>query len=134
MKRLIRHHRDTENSERRQAVSGEKHPGPAVAEDRGNFLLRLAWALLLAKEGKDATAELDESVRRWATINPSATCWVADVYGELGQTEAALEWLAKAVQNGDPRVAWFRWDPHLKDIRKDPRFDTILAAAASGNR
>jgi tetratricopeptide (TPR) repeat protein len=99
--------------------------------DRGNFQLRLAWALLLATEGRslEARLELDDSTRRWAGIVPFTVIWVAEIYSVLGNTDSGIEWLQKAIRIGDRRLAWFRRNPHLDFIRRDQRFERILASA-----
>jgi hypothetical protein len=102
--------------------------GRARPEDRGNYLLRLAWALLLACEGDAGAArrEADQEVLRWAELFPLSPAAVADVYSVAGDTENALAWLEKGVSAGDRRTSWFRRDPHLANVRTNPRFQQIL--------
>ena len=45
---------------------------------------------------------------------------------EKGQLDDAIEWLERAVRNGDERPNWFRKDPRLASIRQDPRFQVII--------
>ncbi len=102
--------------------------GRARPEDRGNYTLRLAWALLLACEGNAEAArrEADQEVLRWAELFPMGPVWAADIYSVLGDTENALAWLEKGVRGGDRRKSWFLRDPHLANVRKHPRFQQIL--------
>ena len=93
-----------------------------------NYLVREAWALLLALEGKrqEALKEMDEEVLKFAAATFQATLEVAEFYAVLGETSKALEWLDRAVRNGDDRADWFRRDPLLANIRKEPRFQQIV--------
>ena len=43
-----------------------------------------------------------------------------------GEAAKALDWLDRAVRNGDERAEWFRRDPRLAGIRGQPRFKQIL--------
>jgi hypothetical protein len=44
----------------------------------------------------------------------------------VGETSKGIEWLERAVRNGDERSEWFRQDPWLASIRQDPRFKPII--------
>jgi len=48
----------------------------------------------------------------------------------LGEKEQALEWLERGVRNGDERTEWFQRNPHLANIRQEPRFKQILESIA----
>lgn len=102
--------------------------GRARPEDRGNYPLRMTWALLLACEGdaEAARRRIDQQVLRWAELFPQAEVWAADIYSVVGDTENALAWLEKGVRGGDRRKSWFFRDPHLANARRDPRFQQIL--------
>jgi Flp pilus assembly protein TadD len=98
------------------------------AVDKKNFVLRLAWAALLALEGKpaDALEEMDTEVLKYAEISPLITVQAAEVYAVVGDKSKALDWLDRAVRNQDDRAEWFRRDPLLASIRQEPRFAEIL--------
>jgi tetratricopeptide (TPR) repeat protein len=100
----------------------------ARPEDRGNYVLRLAWALLLACEGRVEAArrEADPEVLRFAELFPEAPVMVAEVYSVLGDTENGLAWLEKGVRGGDRRRSWLLRDPHLANLRAHPRFQQIV--------
>jgi len=95
----------------------------------GNYMWRATWALLLALEGKreEAVQAMDEETLKFLGAAVVVTLGAADFYGALGDTSKAIEWLEKAVRNGDERVEWFRKDPWLASIRQDPRFQQIIA-------
>jgi len=103
------------------------------SEDRETYHVRTVRALLLALEGKGAEAlqQMDQDVLKIAAAFALATSDVADVYAVLGDTPKALEWLDRAVRNGDERVEWFRRDPLLANIREHPRFQQILDTVAA---
>ena len=98
-------------------------------EDKDNFRLRLAWALLNASEGK-GPRELDAEVLKFAEVNPFVTLSAAEYYALRGDSPNALEWLDRAVRNGDERMEWFQRDPLLANIRNHPRFRQILDSIA----
>jgi len=99
-----------------------------TAADRQNYTIKIAWALVLMAEGKNAEAvrEMDPETLKYASIAPESTLEVADFYALAGNSAAALEWLERAVRNGDERADWFQRDPFLKNIRALPRFQQIL--------
>jgi tetratricopeptide (TPR) repeat protein len=96
--------------------------------DPKNYLVRVGWALLSALEGKreEALKEMDDEVLKFAAANFSATLEAAEFYAVLGETAKALEWLDRAVRNGDDRTDYFRRDPLLANVRKEPRFRQIV--------
>jgi serine/threonine protein kinase/Tfp pilus assembly protein PilF len=97
---------------------------------RRNFLTRLTWALLLAAEGRRAEAmrEMDEGLQKFASELSRVTLVAAEFFAILGEKDTALDWLARAVRNGDERADWFKRDPLLAGIRDQPRFTQILTS------
>jgi tRNA A-37 threonylcarbamoyl transferase component Bud32/tetratricopeptide (TPR) repeat protein len=93
-----------------------------------NYLWRLTWALFLARDGKrdEALQALDEETLKFAGAAFVVTLDAAEFYAVSGDTGKAIEWLDKAVRNGDQRIEWFRKDPSLAGIRQDPRFGQII--------
>jgi len=61
----------------------------------------------------------------------SVTLTVAEFFAILDENDTALDWLARAVRNGDERVNWFRKDPRLASIRNDPNFQRIIDSIES---
>jgi len=104
----------------------------ARSEHRQNYGIRVSWALLLAREGKraDALKEMDADVQKYAEVHVFTTVEAAAFYAMLGENEKALEWLDRAVRNGDERAEWFQRDPRLENIRNEPRFQQILESIA----
>ncbi len=104
------------------------------AATHSNFRVRLLWALLLAREGKvdAAIAALDAETLKYAGIAMFAPAQVAEIYALCGRTDEALDWLDRAVRNGDERAAWFRRDAFLAGIQDQPRFRLILDSIERG--
>ncbi|MGH9787922.1 MAG: tetratricopeptide repeat protein, partial [Candidatus Acidiferrales bacterium] len=104
----------------------------ARSEHRQNYSIRLSWALLLAREGKraDALKEMDAEVQKYAEVHVFSTAEAAAFYAALGEKDTALQWLDRAVRNGDERGEWFQRDPLLANIRNEPRFQQILESIA----
>lgn len=100
--------------------------------ERESYRVGLSWALLLALEGKRAEAvkRMDDESLKYGTVYVWFTLSVAETYAVMGDVDNALEWLERAVRNGDERGEWFRRDPLLAGIREHPRFKQILESIA----
>jgi len=101
--------------------------------DRKTYQWRLNHGLLLALEGskRKAFQELDSEVVKYGAVMPNMTCNLADFYAVQGDVAQALEWLERAVRNGDERIEWFYRDPMLARIRTLPRFRQITETIAN---
>jgi serine/threonine protein kinase/Flp pilus assembly protein TadD len=117
---------------------GELHKARALLEAQrpvfsGNYLWRQSWALLLAVEGRreDALGALDQETLKFSAAAFPSTLGVAEVYAVIGDSSRALEWLERAVRNGDERTDWFRRSPRLAAVRDDPRFAQIIASVTA---
>jgi len=101
-------------------------------DEQQGFEIRLTWALLLALEGKtkEALEKMDEESMQYGALAVWSTSVVAEFYAVIGESEKSLDWLEKAVRNGDERDAWFRRDPLLAKIRDVPRFQQIIDSIA----
>jgi tetratricopeptide (TPR) repeat protein len=49
----------------------------------------------------------------------------AEIHAQRGDRKAALEWLARAMQLGDPGLVYTKTDPLLDPLRKEPPFQAI---------
>ncbi|HVF50290.1 MAG TPA: protein kinase [Pyrinomonadaceae bacterium] len=67
---------------------------------------------------QEILAERDE---HWVTAYE-----IAIIYSLLGDTDAALDWLAKAEQEHAVGLTYVQVDPHLDNLRGDPRFAEFL--------
>jgi len=99
---------------------------------RRNFDVRLAWAILLALERKtaEAGAAMDDECLKFAALAPNSTLSAAEFFAVTGEVQKALDWLEKAVRNGDERAEWFRRDRLLASLRDLPRFKQIEESIA----
>ena len=93
-----------------------------------SFAVGQTWALVLALEGKtkEAMERMDEASLKYGALAPLATSTVAEFYALMGDPQRSLDWLERAVRNGDERDAWFRRDLLLAKVRDLPRFQQIL--------
>ena len=100
--------------------------------ERRNYHARLAWALLLALEGKrsEALKEMDEELSKFAVAQVWATLPVAEFYAALNDIPKSLDWLERAVRSGDERAEWFERDPLLAKVRPQARFRQVLDSIA----
>ena len=105
-------------------------------EDRANFYFRLVRSVILTAEGHhDAAAkELDDEVLKYAQLAPYVTLLPAEHYAVRGDPEPALDWLERAVQNGDERVEWFGRNRLLANVHNHHRFQQILESIAFRRR
>jgi tetratricopeptide (TPR) repeat protein len=53
--------------------------------------------------------------------------FLAMYYGQLGNQDAAFNWLNDAVDNHVPNLSYIMVDPRLDTLRNDARFNTIVA-------
>ena len=53
--------------------------------------------------------------------------WTGGVYALLGEKEAALAWLRRAVELGNHNYPWFERDINYDRLRADPEYQEILA-------
>jgi tetratricopeptide (TPR) repeat protein len=93
-----------------------------------NFLLRMAWALLYAVQGnrKEANIAMNEDLQKFAGATFTVTSEVAEFYAVLNEPDKAVDWLQKAVDNGDERSDWFVQNERLKSLWKNDKFVRII--------
>jgi len=84
--------------------------------------------LMLALEGRtlEAMQTMDAESLKYGALAPWSTSLVAEFYAVIEDSQKSLDWLEKAVRNGDERDAWFRRDPLLAKVRDLPRFKQII--------
>jgi len=56
---------------------------------------------------------------------------IAVIEAGLGDTEAAVLWLRKAVEERSHWIVWIRLDPSFNLMRDDPRFQELVAKVFS---
>jgi TolB-like protein len=80
----------------------------------------------------DALGRRGESDRILSEVlaTPSATdaaaYQIALIYANRGDSDAAFHWLQRALDQRDAGMHWMQFDPLLKGLRSDPRFQALL--------
>jgi serine/threonine protein kinase len=101
-----------------------------------NYAWRQALGSTLAAQGlrDQALAALDETTLRMASALFMWTLPTAEAYARLGDTERALEWIERAVRNGDERTSWLRRSPAFAAVRETPAFARIVDSVEARRR
>jgi adenylate cyclase len=97
------------------------------AEQSAAFRL-LGIPLALDKLGRkeEADRSLAQALTLDSVIN-GASYQVAIVYANRGDKDRAFHWLERGVQQRDAGMLWMKYDPILRPLSHDPRFNAILA-------
>jgi len=87
-------------------------------------------AMCLSKLGRHeaALAELNEDVKRTASVDPDIAYAVACVYALENDLEPAFEWWRRSVALGNENKFLFEHDPNLAALRDDARFKSVPSA------
>jgi len=89
--------------------------------------VRLAYLYAVAGERDKAYRVFEGQWREWSIDD----CYErARAHAVLGETDAAITWLERAVKNGLCRSARAAPDPEFDALRHNPRYKTLLAQAA----
>jgi len=125
---LARAYMDAGHLDRARLTLARQRP-----DDRSSFRTRAVEALLLALEGRreHALRTMDAATVRYLEVNPLFTLTGVEFNAVMGRVPEAIDWLERAVRNGDHRASWFGRDPALQSIRKDERFRQILNSIAT---
>ena len=73
-----------------------------------------------------ARAELNEHVKRNASVDPDIAYALASVYALEGEVDEALAWVNRSIALGNENQPLFEHDPNLKALRGDPRFMEMM--------
>jgi hypothetical protein len=73
-----------------------------------------------------ARAELNDDVKRNASVDPDIAYAVASVYALEGERDEAFAWLERSVTLGNENKPLFENDPNLVSLREDARFGELL--------
>jgi eukaryotic-like serine/threonine-protein kinase len=94
----------------------------------GRIPYSLCWlASAHAAAGNDEKAfELIEEINRMSATRYVSPYLTAMIYSNLDDAETAFEYLQKAVEIQDGRLAWLAIDPQFERLRSDARFQEIL--------
>ncbi|PYS60614.1 MAG: hypothetical protein DMF76_13395, partial [Acidobacteria bacterium] len=90
--------------------------------------VRPSLALCLSKQGnrEAALAELNEDVKRTASVDADIAYAVASVYALEDKRDEAFEWLQRSVALGNENRPWFERDPNLAELREDERLGELI--------
>jgi len=90
--------------------------------------VRPSLALCLSKQSNHeaAIAELNEDVKRTASVDADIAYAVASVYALEDKRDEALEWLQRSVALGNENRPWFERDPNWAELREDERFGELI--------
>jgi TolB-like protein/DNA-binding winged helix-turn-helix (wHTH) protein/Flp pilus assembly protein TadD len=89
------------------------------------YVAALAHALASAGRRSDAEREL----RRLVELSPGRyvpPVQISIVYAGLGDTQHAIEWLEKGVDERSAGIVWIKQDPRFDPLRHDSRFQHIV--------
>jgi tetratricopeptide (TPR) repeat protein len=97
----------------------------AFAGDTPTTRAKYAHVLAASNQADEASRVLAELVRnkQMDRITPYE---IAVIYSLLNQKDAAFEWLKEAKNNHAVGFSFVRVDPHLDNLRDDPRFSELL--------
>ena len=84
----------------------------------------LVW---LAYHALGRRKEADEALTNYiANYQNDWAYFIAEIYAFRGEKNKAFEWLEKAYTRTEVYVPWFKGDPLLKNLDKDPRHSAFL--------
>jgi serine/threonine protein kinase/tetratricopeptide (TPR) repeat protein len=86
----------------------------------------LAMCLSAQRAHEAARAELNDDVKRNASVDPDIAYAVASVYALEGERDEAFAWLERSVTLGNENKPLFENDPNLVSLREDARFGELL--------
>jgi eukaryotic-like serine/threonine-protein kinase len=87
----------------------------------------LAWCLSARGEHEAAQALITERVKETAAADHDIAFWLASFYAMEGRVDEAVEWVGIAVHLGNENYPLFARSPKLDAVRKDPRFEAVMA-------
>src|SRR5437667_3241218 len=97
--------------------------------------VRPSLAICLSKQGNHeaARAELNEDVKRNASVDPDIAYAVASVYALEGARDEAFEWLSRSIALGNENKPLFEHDPNLGPLRDDARLAEMMVRITRHN-
>jgi hypothetical protein len=84
--------------------------------------------MCLSAEGEHeaALAELNDDVKRTASVDADIAYGVASVYALEGRLDDAADWLQRSVALGNENTFWFEHDPNLQALRDHGRWADLM--------
>jgi TolB-like protein/Flp pilus assembly protein TadD len=96
----------------------------ALHDDSVPLLSAYLWA---ARGERDRIDPSVFAVRPEQSFDGDQAYWTSNVYALLGEKEAALAWLRRAVELGNHNYPFFRRNRNFDRLRGDPDYEAILA-------
>ena len=99
----------------------------SLKSDPKNQLMLFVAGYAYAKSGRRQEAE--EIVKRFREIEKTqyvSSCFIASIYGALGEKDKAFAELEKALQNRDWELSRLKVAPSWEPLRDDPRYKDLL--------
>ena len=88
--------------------------------------LCLFYEAAVSKGATVGPRKLSEETRAYMWRDPDLAWWVADAYALHGETDEALRWLGRTVEQGWINYPLWRDDPLLESVRGDKRFRKMM--------
>ena len=100
----------------------------------GASVTKAALGHALARAGKiDAAREIAEELERRRSEKFVSPHDIATVYAGLGETESALRWLERAVDERSGRVIYLGIDPRWDELRRVTKFSELIGRIGVSN-
>jgi TolB-like protein len=87
------------------------------------FTLGLAYASAGDRAGADQVLGRIEALPRGHAGSPTA---IAGMCMLLNDVEGSIRWMAKAIEQRDPRAMWMQFHPWADSVRSDPRYQALM--------
>jgi TolB-like protein/tetratricopeptide (TPR) repeat protein len=107
-------------------LAGDLPAAQALCEKNSeSFRHRVCRAMVYGRLGRraDAVAVLDKLRQE---NGDAAAYQFAQIFSQLGDRVAALDWLEKAMRLHDPGLVYTKVDPLMDPLRGEPRFQAVL--------
>lgn len=91
--------------------------------------IRPLYAMYLAYTGNKeaARAQLTDQAKNLARADHDMAYWMTSANSQLGDLDEAFYWMERAIKLGNENKPWYQTDKMLAPLRKDDRFDELLA-------
>jgi len=95
--------------------------------------IRPTLAMCLIKQGhpEAARVELNDEVKRTASVDPDIAYAVAGVHALLNESDEAFDWLNRSVALGNENKMLFEHDPNLSALGEDVRWGELMRSLRS---
>ena len=93
----------------------------------GNTFAAAFAAYALAKSGNQTEArQILNELLELSKVRNIPPYHIALIYNGLGETEKTFEWLEKACEKRDPKMAFLKVEPKWNNLRSEPHFQDLM--------